>query len=405
MRSSSRKAESVDVAEQDAPAPPTPLLLITGFLGSGKTTLINRLLQLPGPPKLGVVVNEFGQIGIDGALLAGTEILELANGCVCCVKGTEMWESAHELVARAGAEVLLVETSGLVEPAVLLEQYALLPARLRERIDLRGILCLVDVPHVSEARTRRGEVDQQLRIADRLLLTKSDVSRPEELLAAHRLLDELGASSERASITPTTPAGEVKNLLRWALAAGATKRLPRRRTSGRSVANEKNESEPRSAPDPDHDHDHDHAGSAPCAGDDAGQTGRHGGRQLVAVSLHEPGPLLAAPLQRLLRELPGEVLRVKGLVRVLELAETGKPALALRVLHLAGRIVELAPPSAATATAAPAGSTLVFIGEDLDESWLRLRLSACRAGIQADSCIVRNEGLPTESAIDSQQTI
>lgn len=345
-----------------APTPPaTPLLLITGFLGSGKTTFINRLLQLPTPPKLGVVVNEFGQIGIDGALLAGTEILELANGCVCCVKGTEMWESALELVDRAGAEVLLVETSGLVEPGVLLEQYALLPTALGARLELRGLLCLVDALHVQQSLSRRPEVEQQLRLADRLLLTKSDAGQPIELLAVHRLLDELGASTERASVTPATPAGEVKNLLRWALQPP-----PRARRRRPARAGTTGDCPPKlDAPAaPAHDHSHDH----------------HGGGQLCAVSVQEPLPLLAAPLLQLLRELPGQVLRVKGVVRVLELDDQGAPRLKSCVLQLAGRVVELAPASAATASAAPAGSTLVFIGEDLDESWLRLRLSACRSG-------------------------
>lgn len=343
-----------------APTPSaTPLVLVTGFLGSGKTTFINRLLQLPTPPKLGVVVNEFGQIGIDGALLAGTEILELANGCVCCIKGTEMWESALELVDRAGAEVLLVETSGLVEPGVLLEQYALLPPALAARLELRGLLCLVDALHVHEALARRPEVAQQLRLADRLLLTKGDVGQPAELLAVHRLLDELGASTERARVTPATPASEVKNLLRWALQPSA-RRPARRRPAAASAT-------PDCAAEhdaPEHDHSHQ----------------RPGGRQLCAVSVQEPLPLLAAPLLQLLRELPGQVLRVKGVVRVLELADQGAPRLQSCVLQLAGRVVELAPATAATASAAPAGSTLVFIGEDLDESWLRLRLSACRSG-------------------------
>lgn len=356
MRSSSQTAESVAASEPIAARSPVPLLLITGFLGSGKTTLINRLLQLPGPPKLGVVVNEFGQIGIDGALLAGTEILELANGCVCCVKGTEMWESASELIVRAAAEVLLVETSGMVEPGVLLAQYDLLPAALRERIELRGLLCLVDVRHIQEARTRRSEVDAQLRLADRLLFTKGDISRPEELATAHRLLDELGASTDRAAVTPTTPLGEVRNLLRWALGKGAAKKTPKVH---------------REAPD-----------AKACSSDEPGHhhAGHSGGQQLVAVSLQEARPLLAAPLQQLLRELPGEVLRVKGLVRVLELEPSGKSVITLCVLQLAGRIVELVPASPATASAAPPGSTLVFIGEALDESWLRLRLSACCAG-------------------------
>jgi G3E family GTPase len=351
MRSS--PSTSAEPAEGSGTAP-IPLLLVTGFLGSGKTTLINRLLHLPGPPKLGVVVNEFGQIGIDGALLAGTEILELANGCVCCVKGTELWESALELVDRAGAQVLIVETSGLVEPAVLFEQYALLPKALRERLELRGMLCLVDALHVQTAWRRRHEAEQQLRLADRLLLTKSDACQPADLLAVHKLLDELGASTDRASITPATPTGEVKNLLRWAL-------LPAKKPPARRPAQG-----PGPAPDG-HLHDGPHGS---C----------HAGRQLVAVSLQEPLPLLAAPLQQLLRELPGEVLRVKGIVRLLTAGPDGQPVTELWVLQLAGRVVELLPASAATASAAPAGSTLVFIGEELDESWLRLRLSGCRSG-------------------------
>lgn len=361
-KTASEKAESGEPATLTA----TPLLLITGFLGSGKTTFINRLLQLPTPPKLGVVVNEFGQIGIDGALLAGTEILELANGCVCCVKGTEMWESALELVDRAGAEVLLVETSGLVEPAVLLEQYALLPPALGDRLELRGLLCLVDALHVQAARGRRPEVEQQLRLADRLLLTKGDACQPAELLAVHRLLDELGASTERAAVTPATPAGEVRNLLRWALQPRPRTRRPSGLAQGAGGQGEPGARNHDHAHDPNHAHAHD--------------PGCHGGRQLCAVSVQEPLPLLAAPLLQLLRELPGEVLRAKGVVRVLELDAQGSPSLKTCVLQLAGRVVELVPASAATASAAPTGSTLVFIGEALDESWLRLRLSACRSG-------------------------
>jgi G3E family GTPase len=340
----------------------TPLLLVTGFLGSGKTTFINRLLHLPGLPKLGVVVNEFGQIGIDGTLLAGTGILELANGCVCCVKGTEMWESALELVDRAGAEVLLVETSGMVEPAVLLDQYALLPAALAARLDLRGLLCLVDALHVAKALQQRREVEQQLRLSDRLLLTKSDLCQPAELLAVHKLLDELGASSERAGITPTTPGGEVASLLRWGLQTG--RRRPPRSGRARPAADAERAQN--------HAHDHDH--------DPRHDEAPHGGRQLMAVSVREEQPLLADPLQRLLRELPGQVLRAKGLVRLLAADAHGQPVQQLFVLQVAGQRAELAPASAATAAAAAPGSTLVFIGEDLDESWLRLRLSACRSG-------------------------
>lgn len=324
---------------------PTPLLLITGFLGSGKTTLINRFLarpRAPGQPKLGVVVNEFGQVGVDGTLLQGTGILELANGCVCCIKGTELWESALDLVDRAGAEVLLVETSGLVEPAALLEQFEVLPARLKPRLELRGLLCLVDVPHVHEALSRRREARQQIELADRLLLTKLDRATPAELAAAHRLLDELGASSERVGVSARATDDEIAQIERWAL-----RPVRKRRSAHTGCA---------------------HGPGEPCP--------RHGGRQLVAISVHEAEPLLMGPLRRLLDELPGEVLRAKGFVRLLDEGEAGEPRLC--VVQLAGGHIELSPAEPQVVGRAPAGSTLVFIGEDLDETWLRLRLRACR---------------------------
>jgi G3E family GTPase len=368
------------VASATAKAP-TPLLLITGFLGSGKTTLINRWLALSGQPRLGVVVNEFGQIGIDGTLLAGarddagTFIMELANGCVCCVRGTEMWESALELVDRAGAEVLLVETSGMVEPRVLLEQYRLLPPALARRIELRGILCVVDALGARQAVAQRSEAVHQIEFADRLLITKLDLAQPEQLMDTHRLLDGLSASSERASLHRGAKADEVASVLRWALHAP-----PRRRAAAQA--------EPE-------------GGASPTDGDRDHRHGKGSG-QLVVVSLHEPEPLLAAPLLQLLRELRGKVLRAKGIVRVLgapfaEDSETSGASVTptLAALHLAGAQVELQAlgPGSEAAAAGQPGSTLVFIGEDLDENWLRLRVSACRSRIAPP--------MPTEHAAPS----
>ena len=342
--------------ERGAASGPTPLLLITGFLGSGKTTLINRFLRLPrrpGQPRLGVVVNEFGQVGVDGTLLQGTSgILELANGCVCCIKGTELWESALDLVDKAGAEVLLVETSGLVEPAALLEQYEVLPARLRPRLSLLGLLCLVDVPHVHEALGRRREARQQIELAERLLLTKLDRASPAELLQAHHLLDELGASSERVGVSAQASDDEIAQIERWALAPAPKKRRPQA-ACAHGVSKEGQG-----------------GGCATC-----GPVQRHGGRQLVAVSVHEAAPLVEAPLRRLLDELPGEVLRAKGVVR---LVGDGSPEPRLAVVQLAGGHLDLVPADAGVSERAAPGSTLVFIGEDLDEGWLRLRLRACR---------------------------
>lgn len=357
--------------DRSSPSTETPLVLVTGFLGSGKTTLINRLLRLSNlgheTPRLGVVVNEFGQIGIDGTLLAEAAsaggILELSNGCVCCVRGTEMWDAALSLVDRAGAEVLLVETSGMVEPGVLLEQYRLLPAAQKSRIDLRGLLCVVDVLHVHSAVSKRPEAAQQLKLADRLLLTKFDLAHATQIANAHRLLDELGASSERASLSLGEKDPAVRDVFRWVL-------------SPRPPSSEEKEKRTHQR------------GHRPL-----------GAKQLVAVSFEEPEPLLAGPLLQLLRELRGKVLRAKGIVRVLgapfpkrepnaPLALPGflahdhpnpTEAPVLAVLHLAGEEVELQPLTGPAAAAAAPNSVLVFIGEDLDENWLRLRLTACRS--------------------------
>ena len=324
--------------EESASTSVTPLLLLTGFLGSGKTTLLNRLLRSPGHPRIGVVVNEFGQVGVDGKLLPGSGIMELANGCVCCVRGTELWESALDLADRAGAEVLIVETSGLVEPQALLTQYELLPPAMAARIDLRGLLCVVDAQFVGEAVTRRAEARQQIELADRVLLSKLDLASAEELLAAHRLLDSLGATSDRVGLSLRSSDAEIAEVLRWAF--GPRGQHSRRKRSGEEK--------------------------------------RHGASQLQAVSVRLPGPLLGPPLQKLLDELPGEVLRAKGFVR---LYEGPSHAERLMVVQLAGHRVELteAPEEVRAAVQEHGDGALVFIGEHLDESWLRLRLSACAA--------------------------
>lgn len=318
----------------------TPLLLLTGFLGSGKTTLLNRWLASPGHPRIGVVVNEFGQVGIDGKLLPGTGILELSNGCVCCVRGTELWESALELVDRAGAEVLVVETSGLVEPQALLTQYELLPTHMADRLTLRGLVCVVDPQFVGEAVQRRSEARHQLELADRVLMSKLDLASAEELLSAHRLLDDLAVTSDRAGLSLRSSDHDVAEVLRWAF-------LPR--------------TEPRRK---------------------RTMEVRHGASQLAAVSVRVKDPLLASPLHALLSELPGNILRAKGFVKIYD-----GPGLPLRdqIVHLAGHRVELQTPSPEVQAVLPTEGALVFIGEHLDESWLRLRLSACAAPLAAES--------------------
>jgi G3E family GTPase len=210
----------------------------------------------------------------------------------------------------------------------------------------------------------------QIELADCLLLTKLDRASASQVRAAHALLDRLGGSRERAGLSLHESADAGAAVLRWALSAAE-----RARAASRPATR----SEPAC----------DHADGAPCSVHHSPLI-PHGGKQLVAVSLHEPQPLLSEPLLQLFADLSpppssvptalrrpgGEVLRAKGIVRVL--GPDMQPQLA--AVHLAGHQVELQPlPAAAQDSLAP-GSSLVFIGEDLDEAWLRIRLSACRSG-------------------------
>ncbi|BEM29154.1 hypothetical protein SME05J_27240 [Serratia marcescens] len=159
--------------------------LITGFLGSGKTTTIRHLLaHKPEQERWAVLVNEFGEIGIDGALLAdsGAVLKEIPGGCMCCVNGLPMQVGLNMLLQQAKPDRLLIEPTGLGHPKQILslltqESYA-------GWIDLQATLCLLDARQLSQPRYRDNEnFRDQLAAADVILASKSDTYQPEDRLA------------------------------------------------------------------------------------------------------------------------------------------------------------------------------------------------------------------------------
>ncbi|HID9555126.1 CobW family GTP-binding protein [Serratia ureilytica] len=156
--------------------------LITGFLGSGKTTAIRHLLaHKPEHERWAVLVNEFGEIGIDGALLAdsGAVLKEIPGGCMCCVNGLPMQVGLNMLLQQTKPDRLLIEPTGLGHPKQILslltqESYA-------GWIDLQATLCLLDARQLSQPRYRDNEnFRDQLAAADVILASKSDTYRPED---------------------------------------------------------------------------------------------------------------------------------------------------------------------------------------------------------------------------------
>ena len=183
---------------------PTPVTLLTGFLGAGKTTLLNRILSERHGEAIAVVVNEFGDVGIDGSLVVSSaeEIVELANGCVCCTVRGDLQRSLRELLAarerrfgRRPFERVLIEASGLAAPGPIAQTLAVDPV-LSEALRLDGILTVAHAVHLPRQLADHHEAQEQVAYADRILLGHVDRAGEAELAAARAALAEVNAVAE-----------------------------------------------------------------------------------------------------------------------------------------------------------------------------------------------------------------
>jgi G3E family GTPase len=173
--------------------PITPICVLTGFLGAGKTTLLNRILNGDHGLRIAVMVNDFGSINIDANLVLGVEaggdLINLANGCICCGMRDDMLTAVEQLTERPEQpEYIIVEASGVADPSRI--AFTFINASLRERVRLDSILCLVDgsqffaVPEQMELKLR------QIAYSDMLVLSKTDLVSREEVDRVRKWLDE-----------------------------------------------------------------------------------------------------------------------------------------------------------------------------------------------------------------------
>ncbi len=156
-----------------------PTTVLTGFLGAGKTTLLNRILADPGSGRVAVIVNEFGDVGIDGQLTTSTaeRVIEINNGCICCkVRGDLIAALGELLESGLTFDRVVIETSGLADPAPVIQSFVL-DEVLRRRFALDAIVTIADARHLP-MQLAHDEAREQLAFADVVLLNKVDLEPP-----------------------------------------------------------------------------------------------------------------------------------------------------------------------------------------------------------------------------------
>ncbi len=326
-----------------------PVTVLTGFLGAGKTTLLNRVLRGAHGRRYAVIVNEYGELGIDGSLVVGAEeeVYELNNGCVCCKLRGDLIRVASNLVRRPGGfDGILIETTGLADPAPVVQTFYF-DDLLRQHTCLDSVICVADARHLATQLRDAPEAGEQLAQADLVLLNKADLADAATLAQAQCDVQRINPTAELRQTVHGDIA--IEHLLDRGAFDIARLRMPAARLGAAPVGLRS------------------HA-YAPVA------AGRHG-HGVASVSLSFTQPFERSRflhwLQRLIAERGAELLRAKGIVAF----EAEDRRFVFQAVHMT---VDSGPDRAWRAQETRE-TRLVFIGRGLDADDLRDELAHCLA--------------------------
>tara|TARA_R110002020_G_scaffold134895_3_gene301258 strand:- start:734 stop:1864 length:1131 start_codon:yes stop_codon:yes gene_type:complete len=181
-----------------------PVTIITGFLGAGKSSLLNRILKDPATSDTAVIINEFGEVGIDNLLVesSGDTLVQLSNGCLCCTVRGELIDTLASLMDAMQTGRLtpirrvVIETTGLADPAPVMQSVMGHPA-MAQSFELDGVITVVDAVNGSSTLERHVEAVKQVAVADRLIVSKSGMATRQQLIDLHARLDRLNPRAVR----------------------------------------------------------------------------------------------------------------------------------------------------------------------------------------------------------------
>jgi G3E family GTPase len=280
-----------------------PVTVLTGYLGAGKTTLLNRILSEPHGKKYAVIVNEFGEIGIDNELVVGAEeeVFEMNNGCICCTVRGDLVRIIDGLMRRKGKfDAIIVETTGLADPAPVAQTF-FMDENVGRKAKLDAVVTVADAKWLQERLKDAPEAKNQIAFADVILLNKTDLVPTDEL------------SDVEARIRGINPYARVHKTERCRIA------LPE--VLGRNAFDLDRilEIEPDFLDDGGHHHDHGHDGHSPRHHHHHGGSHKHyHDEEMQSLSLRSDRPLDADKffpwVQGLVQTEGPNILRCKGIL-------------------------------------------------------------------------------------------
>jgi G3E family GTPase len=352
------------MSEQTAASGQIPVTVLTGYLGAGKTTLLNRVLTENHGKKYAVIVNEFGEIGIDNDLVVGAdeEVFEMNNGCICCtVRGDLIRIIGSLLKRRDKFDAILVETTGLADPAPVAQTF-FTDDDVKRKTKLDSIVTVVDAKHIDQRLADSDEAEEQIAFADIVLLNKTDLVSAEDL------------KKIEARVRALNPFAQIHHTNRCDIA------LDKILDKGAFDLNRALELDPcflhGHAHDPNHDHSHDHDhGHDHHHNHDHGAVNPVHDEDIRSISLTTATPLNAAKFDAWISDVlmtQGQsILRTKG---ILNMADNDQ-----RFVFQAVHMVSEGSYTGAWPAKDKRRSRLVFIGRNLDEAALSAGFKACAA--------------------------